>query len=59
MLELMGARLEMRECTADELPALLAAYISNPDFVEQNEGSEGGLAAMTSIAGCATGKLCK
>jgi len=41
MLELTSARLQMRESTADDLPALLDIYMSNPDFVEQNEGSEG------------------
>jgi hypothetical protein len=30
-----------REATVDDLPALLPIYLSNPAFVEQNEGSEG------------------
>jgi RimJ/RimL family protein N-acetyltransferase len=41
VLELMTKRLQLRDCTADDLPALLPAYLSNPTFVEQNEGSEG------------------
>jgi hypothetical protein len=41
MLEKMTKRLQIRESTADDLPALLPIYLSNPAFVEQNEGSEG------------------
>jgi len=41
MLELMAERLQIREITADDLAALLPVYLSNPAFVEQNEGSEG------------------
>lgn len=41
MLEMMTKRLQIRESTADDLPALLPVYLSNPAFVEQNEGSEG------------------
>jgi RimJ/RimL family protein N-acetyltransferase len=41
MLELTSARLQIREIVADDLPALLPVYTSNPEFVQQNEGSEG------------------
>jgi RimJ/RimL family protein N-acetyltransferase len=41
MLELVTTRLQIREITADDLDALLPIYLSNPTFVEQNEGSEG------------------
>jgi ribosomal protein S18 acetylase RimI-like enzyme len=41
MLELVTRQLLMRESTAAELDALLPMYLSNPTFVEQNEGSEG------------------
>jgi RimJ/RimL family protein N-acetyltransferase len=41
MLELVTRQLLMRESTADDLDALLPIYLSNPTFVEQNEGSEG------------------
>lgn len=41
MLELTSARLQIREIAADDLPALLPIYTSNPEFVRQNEGSEG------------------
>lgn len=41
MLELTSARLQIREIEADDLPALLPIYTSNPEFVRQNEGSEG------------------
>jgi len=41
MLEMMTKRLQIRESTADDLPTLLPIYMSNPAFVEQNEGSEG------------------
>lgn len=36
-----SARLTFRESEAEDLPALLAIYQSNPDFVRQNEGSAG------------------
>lgn len=41
MLEIVSGRLQMRETAADNLDALLPIYLSNPAFVEQNEGSEG------------------
>jgi RimJ/RimL family protein N-acetyltransferase len=41
MLELVTKQLQIREITADDLDALLPIYLSNPTFVEQNEGSEG------------------
>ncbi len=41
MLELASTRLQIREITADDLPALLPVYMSNLEFVRQNEGSEG------------------
>jgi len=41
MLEIVTDRLEMRETVADDLEVLLPIYLSNPTFVEQNEGSEG------------------
>src|SRR5690242_12081114 len=41
MLELTSARLQIHEIVADDLPALLPIYTSNPEFVRQNEGSEG------------------
>jgi RimJ/RimL family protein N-acetyltransferase len=41
MLEMGTQRLQIRESTADDLLALLPIYMSNPAFVEQNEGSEG------------------
>jgi RimJ/RimL family protein N-acetyltransferase len=39
MLE--SPRLVMREVEADDLPALLPVYLSNPAFVAMNEGSRG------------------
>jgi len=41
MLELVSIRLQIREVTANDLPTLLLVYTSNPEFVRQNEGSEG------------------
>lgn len=41
MIELETERLRLREATADDLPALLSVYLSNPDFVRMNEGSRG------------------
>jgi hypothetical protein len=41
MFALTSARLLIRECTADEIPALLDIHISNPHLLRQNEGSEG------------------
>jgi len=42
----MAERLRIREITADELAALLPIYLSNPAFVEQNEGQKVRLGAM-------------
>ena len=36
-----SARLAFRDASEDDLPALLAIYQSNPEFVAQNEGSAG------------------
>ncbi|MGH2486834.1 MAG: GNAT family N-acetyltransferase [Ktedonobacterales bacterium] len=36
-----SARLRFREATPDDLPASLAIYLSNPEYVMQNEGSAG------------------
>lgn len=41
MLELTSRRLLMCESTAETIPALFDTYMSNPDLVRQNEGSEG------------------
>jgi RimJ/RimL family protein N-acetyltransferase len=41
MLDIVTDRLQLRETVADDLSALLPIYLSNPAFVEQNEGSEG------------------
>jgi RimJ/RimL family protein N-acetyltransferase len=41
MLTLESPCLTFREVTADDLPALLPVYLSNPDFVAMNEGSRG------------------
>ncbi len=41
MLEMATERIQIREVTADDLADLLTVYTSNPDFVQQNEGSEG------------------
>jgi RimJ/RimL family protein N-acetyltransferase len=41
MLEFVTTQLQIQEITADDLGALLPIYLSNPVFVEQNEGSEG------------------
>lgn len=41
MIELESERLRLRELGADELEAVLPVYLSNPDFVQQQEGSEG------------------
>ena len=41
MLELETRRLRLREATADDLPALLTVYVSNPDFIRMREGSRG------------------
>lgn len=41
MVELETARLRLRDAEADDLPALLAAYLSNLEFVAMNEGARG------------------
>jgi len=41
MLTLESSRLTLREVEADDLPALLPVYLSNPVFVALNEGSRG------------------
>ena len=41
MLEIVTDRLQIREAAADDLDVLLPIYLSNPTFLEQNEGSEG------------------
>jgi RimJ/RimL family protein N-acetyltransferase len=41
MLMLESPRLFLREVEADDLPALLPVYLSNPAFVALNEGSRG------------------
>lgn len=41
MIELESERLHIREITADDLPNLLAVYMSNPEVVRRMEGSEG------------------
>ncbi|HLZ23531.1 MAG TPA: GNAT family N-acetyltransferase [Ktedonobacterales bacterium] len=41
MIELETERLRLREAHADDLPALLSVYLSNPAFVAMNEGSRG------------------
>jgi RimJ/RimL family protein N-acetyltransferase len=41
MLELESDRLSLRELGADDLPLVLPVYLSNPDLVQQQEGSEG------------------
>lgn len=40
MFQLVSKRLQLREIAAEDLAALLPIYSSNPEFVEQNEGSE-------------------
>ena len=41
MIELESKRLLIRELTADDLPAALEIYMSNTEFRQQMEGSEG------------------
>ncbi|HLX40857.1 MAG TPA: GNAT family N-acetyltransferase [Ktedonobacteraceae bacterium] len=41
MIELESTRLRIRELTAEDLPALLEVYMSNVEFRQQMEGSEG------------------
>ena len=41
MLELETPRLRIRDAEAEDLPALLPVYLSNPAFVRMNEGSQG------------------
>ena len=41
MIMLTTERLLLREVVADDLPALLPVYLSNPDQVMANEGSQG------------------
>jgi RimJ/RimL family protein N-acetyltransferase len=41
MIDLESERLRLREMTADDLPLVLPVYLSNPEFLQQQEGSEG------------------
>lgn len=41
MIDLESERLRLREMSADDLPLGLPVYLSNPDFLQQQEGSEG------------------
>lgn len=41
MTDLETARLRIREAQPDDLPGLLPIYLSNPNYVAQNEGSAG------------------
>lgn len=41
MIELESERLQIREITADDLEAILPVHLSNSDFLEFMEGSEG------------------
>lgn len=41
MIELESSRLDLREMTEEDLPLVLPVYLSNPDFLQQQEGSEG------------------
>ena len=41
MIELESERLLLREMTEEALPLVLPVYLSNPDFLQQQEGSEG------------------
>ncbi len=41
MLELESERLYIREITADDVEKVLPVHLSNPDFLQQMEGSEG------------------
>src|SRR5581483_1535797 len=39
--ELESERLQLREMVEEDLPFVLPVYLSNPDFLQQQEGSEG------------------
>lgn len=41
MIELESERLQLREMAEEDLPFVLPVYLSNPDFLKQQEGSEG------------------
>ena len=41
MIELESKRLHMREITEDDLPKVLPVHLSNPEFLQLMEGSEG------------------
>ena len=41
MLEIETPRLRIRDAEAEDLPDLLPVYLSNPEFVRMNEGSQG------------------
>jgi RimJ/RimL family protein N-acetyltransferase len=41
MLTLESQRLQLRATVADDLPALLPIYLSNPEYVSAHEGSRG------------------
>lgn len=41
MIELESQQLRFREVEVDDLPMLLPVYLSNPEFVMWNEGSQG------------------
>ena len=41
MIELESERLQIRDLVADDLAEMLPVYMSNPDFLQQQEGSEG------------------
>ncbi len=41
MIELESGRLLLREMTEKDLPLVLPVYLSNPGFLQQQEGSEG------------------
>jgi RimJ/RimL family protein N-acetyltransferase len=41
MIELESERLQLREMAEEDLPLVLPVYLSNPDFLQQQEGSEG------------------
>ncbi|GAC1392744.1 MAG: hypothetical protein NVS4B11_16370 [Ktedonobacteraceae bacterium] len=41
MIELESKRLHIREITADDLEKMLPVFLSNPDALQQTEGSEG------------------
>lgn len=41
MVDIESARLRIREAEADDLPGLLPTYLSSPEYVALNEGSQG------------------